>query len=83
MQASPDQQKIVWQFLRAISYMDRPTFVADKDGKICPLKAAQCEGRRTVFLELELQTKLAKLPRMPEEPKPKRNERRKPTDIQL
>lgn len=48
-----DAQKIVWGQLRLMSYRDKPSFVADKNGAMCPIRAALTDGRRALFCDLE------------------------------
>ena len=46
-------QILVWNTLRDWCYANRPIFVPDKVGQICPYRAAVTDGRRSVFLDVE------------------------------
>lgn len=48
-----DYQRIVWEQLRRMSYMDQPVFVLNKAGELCPLRAAMTDGRRSLFCDIE------------------------------
>lgn len=47
-------QDAVWKHLTSSSYKNKPIFVADRNGQMCPIRAAITEGRRSLFLEMEL-----------------------------
>lgn len=46
-------QRLVMADMRARGYVDRPLFVPDANGHVCPIRAAQTEGRRLSVLEVE------------------------------
>lgn len=46
-------QRMVIADMRARGYVDRPIFVPDANGQVCPIRAAQTEGRRLSILEVE------------------------------
>jgi len=46
-------QQIVWNDMMAACYANRPTMVPDKAGHLCPLRTAQAEGKRMLFLEIQ------------------------------
>lgn len=48
-----EDQRIVWEQLRLMSYRDKPSFVADKHGAMCALRAALTDGRRALFCDIE------------------------------
>ncbi len=45
-----ETQRIVWEDLRIAGYVDRPVFLADKNGALCPMRAAYADGRRSIAL---------------------------------
>lgn len=48
-----DDQRTVWEQLRLMSYRDKPSFLPDKAGALCPLRAALTDGRRALFCDIE------------------------------
>lgn len=48
-----EAQRLVIADMRFRGYVDRPIFVPDANGAVCPIRAAQTEGRRLSVLEVE------------------------------
>jgi hypothetical protein len=46
-------QELVWSHLRVLAYKDRTTMLPDANGALCPLRTAQAEGQRVLFLQIE------------------------------
>lgn len=46
-------QEIVWNDLQNVGYSKRPVFVPDREGRLCPMRAAFADGRRSVLLYIE------------------------------
>jgi hypothetical protein len=51
--ARSETQILVWEDLRKRGYEDLPTWVADKEGKICPYRAAITDGSRNYWLYIK------------------------------
>jgi hypothetical protein len=51
--ARTDAQKLVWANLEHLAYRYRSTMVPDANGAVCPLRTAQAEGQRILFLQIE------------------------------
>lgn len=48
-----DAQRMVMADMKHRGYVNRPIFVPDGNGQVCPIRAAQTEGRRLAVLEVE------------------------------
>lgn len=46
-------QILVWADLQIAGYKNKPVFVADKTGALCPMRAAIADGRRSLLLYIE------------------------------
>lgn len=46
-------QNAVWNDLQIAGYKKKPIFVADKQGALCPMRAAFADGRRSIILYIE------------------------------
>jgi hypothetical protein len=46
-------QRVVWRELAIMGYEERPVFVADKAGALCPLRAAMTDGRRSLWADIK------------------------------
>ena len=43
-----ETQRIVWEDLQRAGYANQPVFVDDKNGAVCPMRAAFADGRRSI-----------------------------------
>lgn len=53
-------QRLVLEHIRKCSGQDSPIFLADKEGRFDPIRAAHIDGARTQFLIIERQLELAR-----------------------
>jgi hypothetical protein len=66
-----DDQRTVWTDLQIVGYSKEPVFKPDKDGALCPLRAAFADGRRSVITYIETNATFS--PKIEEQqPAPKR-----------
>ncbi len=66
-----DAQRTVWNELRLMSYEDKPSFVPDKSGAMCPIRAALTDGRRALFCDIKANVNFTPLIEE-QQPQPKR-----------
>ena len=69
--ARSDTQRLVWEDLQKVGYARASLFQPDRNGAVCPLRAALAEGRRTAILYIEDAVSF-----VPEAPKPETPKRR-------
>lgn len=48
-----EAQILVWEDLQKVGYARQTVFIPDRNGAVCPMRAAFADGRRSVLLYIE------------------------------